>query len=260
MIAIISVLVIIALSILVTRVAAVALMHTGLSRDAARFQARSAFTGVGFTTREAERVTQHPVRRRLAMTLMLLGNAGVVSVIASLVVGVVDRGEDEVALMVRLSVLALGLLALWLLARSRLVDQWLSLAIAWALNRWTDLEVRDYAQLLHLSDDYGVRELRVGTDDWLEGEDLAGLALRDEGIIVLGIERANGDYVGAPRGHTRVEGGDRLVLYGRDEALGRLDARPKGAEGARKHEEGVRAEAREQASQDRREAQRKRAS
>lgn len=31
----------------------------------------------------------------IAMTLMLLGNAGVVSVIASLVVGVVDRGKTR---------------------------------------------------------------------------------------------------------------------------------------------------------------------
>lgn len=93
MVAIISVLVIIALSILVTRVAAVALVHTGLARDAARFQARSAFTGVGYTTEEAERVARHPVRRRIAMTLMLLGNAGVVTVMASLVVGLIDPSD-----------------------------------------------------------------------------------------------------------------------------------------------------------------------
>jgi len=30
----------------------VALTHTGLSRESARFQARSAFTGAGFTTSE----------------------------------------------------------------------------------------------------------------------------------------------------------------------------------------------------------------
>ena len=257
MIAISSVLVIIALSILVTRVAAVALTHTGLSRDAARFQARSAFTGVGYTTQEAERITRHPVRRRIAMTLMLLGNAGVVSVIASLVVGIIDRGEDEVGLMIRLAVLALGLLVLWLLAASRWVDRWLSRAIAWALDRWTDLEIRDYAQLLHLTGEYGVRELRVDPEDWLAEKDLAELSLRDEGIIVLGIERENGDYVGAPRGHTTVEAGDLVLLYGRDEALDRLDDRPKGAKGERGHREGVEEEQKEQASQERREARRK---
>lgn len=42
--------IVILVSLLVTRVATAALMLTGRSRDAARFQARSALTGVGYTT------------------------------------------------------------------------------------------------------------------------------------------------------------------------------------------------------------------
>ena len=60
MIAIGTVLAAILVSLLVTRVAAIALSVTGLSRESARFQARSAFTGVGFTTSEAESVVNHP--------------------------------------------------------------------------------------------------------------------------------------------------------------------------------------------------------
>src|SRR3954449_3977156 len=85
MVALISVLVIVLLSLLVTRVATVALSLTGMSRESARFQARSAFTGVGFTTSEAEAVTAHPLRRRVVMTLMLFGSAGVVTAVASLI-------------------------------------------------------------------------------------------------------------------------------------------------------------------------------
>ena len=50
---IISVILILVVSILITRVAAVALTHTGLSKESSKFQARSAFTGVGFTTNES---------------------------------------------------------------------------------------------------------------------------------------------------------------------------------------------------------------
>lgn len=256
MLAIFSVLLIIALSILVTRVAAVALTHTGLSRDAARFQARSAFTGVGYTTTEAERVTRHPVRRRIAMTLMLLGNAGIVTVIASLVLGVVDPADAGPGLWVRVLVLGGGVVGLWLLAASPLVDRWLSRLISLALDRWTEIEVRDYAQLLHLTDDYGVRELRVGSDDWLVDSSLADLSLRDEGVIVLGIEREDGSYVGAPRGETVVEAGDLLILYGRAEALNGLDRRPKGEEGDRRHRESVEEEERERKKQNRRDEER----
>lgn len=51
---------------------------TGLSREAAQFQARSAFT-----TSESEAVVNHPVRRRIAMLLMLAGGAGIITTLAT---------------------------------------------------------------------------------------------------------------------------------------------------------------------------------
>lgn len=76
MVAIASLLVIVTISVVVTRVATSALELTGVSRELATFQARSAYTGVGFTTEEAEAVVTHPIRRRIVLNLMLLGNAG----------------------------------------------------------------------------------------------------------------------------------------------------------------------------------------
>ena len=73
MIAVISLLITLSLSLLVTRIGAMALMLTGMSRESARFEARSSFTGVGFTTQESESVVTHPVRRRIVMLMMLLG-------------------------------------------------------------------------------------------------------------------------------------------------------------------------------------------
>jgi hypothetical protein len=52
-VAVVSVLVASGLTLLVTRLAALALTHTGLSRASAGVQARSALTGTGFTSREA---------------------------------------------------------------------------------------------------------------------------------------------------------------------------------------------------------------
>lgn len=91
MIAVISRLV---LSMTVVRIASVALSLTGISRELARFQARSAFTGAGFTTTESEQVVRHPVRRRIIMLMMLLGNAGIVTVISSLVLSFVTADRD----------------------------------------------------------------------------------------------------------------------------------------------------------------------
>lgn len=95
MIAILTLLVIVTISLLVNRIATVALTFTGMSRDTARFQSRVAFTGAGFTTSESEQITGHPVRRRIIMMLMFLGNAGLVTVIATLMTGFVNIEDKE---------------------------------------------------------------------------------------------------------------------------------------------------------------------
>lgn len=120
MVSIFSLLLILTLSILITRIATVALTHTGLCRKTARFQARSAFTGVGFTTTESEYVVNHPVRRRILLILMLLGNAGIVTAITSLILGFVPS-EGSASVIPRILLLVAGVVALWSLATSRSV-------------------------------------------------------------------------------------------------------------------------------------------
>src|SRR5699024_8673920 len=85
MIAAISLVIIVFLTITINRIATMMLIHTGLSQEMVRFQARSAFTGSGFTTTETESVMNHPVRRKIIFSLMLMGNAGLVTVVSSLV-------------------------------------------------------------------------------------------------------------------------------------------------------------------------------
>jgi hypothetical protein len=127
-------------------VATIALAHTGLSREASRFQARSAFTGAGFTTDESETVVRHPVRRRIVMLLMLLGNAGIVTAVSSLILTFL--GGRSASSMSRVVVLVSGLVLLWGVASSQWVDRRLSRLIEGALRRYTALEVRDYASLI----------------------------------------------------------------------------------------------------------------
>lgn len=230
MIAIITLLLIIALTMLVTRIATTALILTGLSRQSARFQARSALTGAGFTTGESEHVVNHPVRRRIVMALMLIGSAGIVSAIASLSVSFVGEIEQrQVAL--RLGLLLGGVVGLLLLARNERVDIWLQRVISRFLRRHSDLDVRDYAALLHVHGEYSVSELEVESDDWLAGRTLAELALSDEGVLVLGVQRGAQAYLGAPRGSARIDAGDVLIVYGPGHRIEDLDRRPKGPEG-----------------------------
>lgn len=197
MTAILVLLLIVLVGLLITRIAAAALMATGMSRQFARFQSRSAFTGVGFTTSEAEMVVAHPVRRRVVMVLMLLGNAGIASVVATLLIGF---GDSTAGQTVRRSiVLVFGLAGIWLLASNERIDRLLRRAFVRLLGTSEEIHLHDYAGLLHVGRDYTVAELHVGRDDWMAERTLAELELRNEGISVLGIER-DGMYLGAPTG------------------------------------------------------------
>ena len=238
MAAIASVLVVILISLLITRVATVALTLTGLSTEAARFQARSALSGTGFTTSEAEGVVGHPVRRRIVMMLMLIGGAGLVTVIATLMLSFSGAQGNAID---RIGLLLGGLTALWLLARSDAVNRRLSWLIAKVLDRWTDLDARDYGALLHLSERYAVGEIAVREGDWLAERTLDELELREEGVVVLGLTLADGAWVGSPTFDAHIRAGDRVLAYGPAAQLRELDRRPAGEEGHRVHEEAVRA-------------------
>lgn len=239
MVAIATVVVVMLVSLLITRVATVALTLTGLSRDAARFQARSALSGTGFTTSEAEAVVAHPVRRRIVATLMLIGSAGLVTVIATLMLSFTDAGGSQA--LHRIGALIGGLICVWLLARSAWVDRRLSWLIAKILARWTDLDARDYGALLHLADHYGVGEVLVREEDWLAERTLGELGLRDEGVVVLGLTLADGAWIGSPTFDVQIRSGERVVAYGPMEQLRDLDHRPRGPEGDSAHEAAVQA-------------------
>lgn len=252
MVPVVSLLVILGTSLVLTRVASVALEHTGLSRDAARFQARSAFTGVGFTTSEAENVVDHPVRRRIVMWLMLVGNVGIVSAMAALLLSAIDlRSQHGVGIL--LAVLVSGLALLWALGSSRWVDHQLCRGISWAIERWTSLDARDYARLLHLRDAYGVSRFCVEDGAWIAGKSLRAARLAEEGLLVLGVECPDGKFLGTPPADVEVRAGDELVVYGPASRVAELDARAAGEPGDRAHVEAT-AEHRERVSGERRQA------
>ena len=238
MAALISVLIAITLSLLITRIATEALTLTGLSRTSARFQARSAFTGTGFATAESEAIVKHPLRRRIIMWLMFLGNAGFITVISSLVLTFVSTSSPGDGLS-RLFYLLIGIFVLWLLATNRAFNRILTRLVRRALRRWTDLDLQDYARLLHFKDKYQVIKIEVDEDSWLADKKLKELRLTDEGVAVLGIERHDRIYIGAPYGNTYVYPGDTLIVYGRRTALVELDVRTKGIEGEQAHHKAV---------------------
>ena len=257
MAAIATLLVVLTLSLLCVRVATVMLILTGLSLPLARFQARSAFTGCGFTTTESEKLVNHPVRRRIISTLMLLGNAGIVTTVGTLLAGLTNvRGAEQIitntdgaleivtidpgfGLWSRLGLLAVGIAGLWAVSSSKYLERLINRATVRLLRKYTNLEVRDYANLMHLSGAYGINELAVEKGDWLADKPLSDLRLTHEGVVVLGVQRADGTYLGAPVAATVAHVGDTMIVYGRVERLKELDTRRSDRSGVLKHVQAV---------------------
>src|SRR5699024_12563733 len=121
----ITLIVVLTLSVLVTRIATIALMHTGLSSESAKFQARSAYTGSGFTTSESEQIMRYPVRRKIIYMLMLIGNAGIITTMSSLILTFV-LPNNVASLLYSLGIIVVGSVILLFAVRSVWLDRWLS--------------------------------------------------------------------------------------------------------------------------------------
>ncbi len=220
--AIVVLVIIISLNLLVIRIATAALVLTGMSREMARFQARSAFCTVGFTTSEAESVVSHPVRRRIIMILMLAGNVGFTSTIVT--ASFSFHGEGTFGMAGRVLILAGMVTGFWALSMSRMVDNLMFRVTSWMLSKFTTLESLDYTTLLGFGEGYCVMEIPVDPEDWLVGKTLGALHLTDAGVVVLGIRRKTGEFVGSPGAGVYVRNGDTLVVYGTRPDIAVLDA------------------------------------
>ena len=235
-VAVASLLITLTMSLLVTRVAAMALTLTGISPEMAKFQARSAFCTVGFTTAEAEAIVNHPVRRQIIMILMLLGNLQIAAYAASTTLTVMEF-KDAADKWVTMTVLGLGLVAILYAANSHWVSDGLNRVIAWSLRHWTKLEVRDYVAVLQLEQGFAVTEMTVHDGDWLTNQALRDLRLPDEGVMVLGIQREGMGYIGAPSADAVILAGDTLIVYGQTERMRDLDERRRDEQGLQAHQQ-----------------------
>ncbi|WP_193214366.1 TrkA C-terminal domain-containing protein [Luteolibacter marinus] len=219
MVSLIALLIIVVVALLLVQLGANALVLTGMSRSAAVFQAASAFFGVGFTTREAEMVVDHPVRRRIILHLIIAGNIGLTSALATLVVTLVQTRDAEGHFWLTALLFLAGAVAFGLALNIKLVKRPLDALMCRMLTRAGVIRALDYEVLLHVKEGFSVSEVEM----W-EGHPYAGKALHesrpsDDGLVILGIHRADGTFAGAPDKHVVIHPGDVVMVYGSDLAV-----------------------------------------
>jgi hypothetical protein len=205
-------------SLIAVRVGSTALMMTGLSWDTASFQAYSAFFGVGFTTREAEMVVNHPVRRRIIRDLILAGNVGLTSALATLVVTLMQSATTS-HLLLLVALAAAGVSGLLLLSRIGWLQKLLDHLIQRTLEHTGMVRALDYELLLRIQHGYAVSEIEVLPDTYLTGRTLRDSRPWDRGVVILSITRNSETIPGLPGPSDLILAGDILTAYGKEDSL-----------------------------------------
>ena len=206
-------------SFIVVRIGGFALQLTGIEPDVARFQALSAFSGTGFTTREAERVVGNRTRRRIVTILIILGNAGMVTVIATLVASF-TQVSGYTWFFIRLAIIVGGIFGLYqLIIRSnvgqRILD-WLQRPVMNRILR----EAPAAEEIFHVEKDWAISLVMIKGSSNIIGLSVTDITA-EEDIEVLAIDRA-GTYLTRPNWDEKIAEGDRLLVYANRKSVKRI--------------------------------------
>ncbi len=212
-------LLIIIISTVIVRVAAFALELTGVPWEQAKFQALSAFSNSGFTTREAEQIVQHPLRRRIAATLIVLGNAGIVTTMGTFAASLVNQETTDSLINAGVVVLAAGFL-LALMRWKAFTNRTRGWVQGWLTRRF-DIQPPRADELLRLNEGYHLTRIVIGEKSPVTGKELRQLDLKSWMVQILAIER-NNDFKPIPRGTDRLLPEDAIIVYGAEDAIDKV--------------------------------------
>lgn len=196
--------------LLVYWLGSIALEATGMERRKARFQALSAITGTGFTTREAESVVNHPKRRRIVAWLILIGTTGVITLLVGLIL-IVRSGVEAPStlfIIVVISLIAIVLVMTRIGIVSRISDVILRFVGTGQGRNWlVDKEI------LYQTHSYVIVRIKMDEKMVKTGIRIGDSGLMEEGITILAIERKY-TVLSLPDADEQVQLGDHLLCYG----------------------------------------------
>jgi hypothetical protein len=211
-------------SFIAVRVGAIAFQLTGLEWSLAKFQALSCFSGTGFTTREAELIVGHPRRRQIASILMVLGNAGLVALIATFANSIRPRIAGSASWFswlwggfgpfVNLLVMAIAIYGMFRFFTRSQAARRLTELLRSRVKASGIVEPVSFEELMVSTGGYGVVQAEIRDHSPFRDKSLAKSGLRDKDITVLVVRRPD-ESVPNPAANTRIHIGDRLLCFGK---------------------------------------------
>jgi len=216
------------ISFIVVRIGAIAFQLTGLEWSLAKFQALSCFTGTGFTTREAELITSNKQRRRIASVLIILGNAGLVIMIATLAGSFVPqetilsklsesylpfRIKPDLVKWVNLGIIAVAVYVIYRVFTHEKLARRLTNFLRRKIIKKEIFQKVSFEELLLATGGYGISRVAVRAGSPVLNKTLSRSDLRRHDITVLAIVR-DGQTIPNPAADVKMLLNDELICFG----------------------------------------------
>jgi hypothetical protein len=163
-------------------------------------------------------VVNHPVRRRIIRDLILAGNIGLTSALATLVVTLMQSAETSHLLLI-VGALVTGALVLLFLSRIGWLQKLLDRVIRYTLERTGMVRALDYELLLRIQYGYVVSEIEILPNTYLAGRALRDSRPWDRGVVILFIKRDEEMVPGLPGPADIIQAGDVVTAYGKEQSL-----------------------------------------
>lgn len=221
------------ISFVAVRVGAIAFQLTGLEWSLAKFQALSCFTGTGFTTREAELITANKQRRKIASVLIILGNAGLVIMIATLAGSLVPQEtilsklsrsflpfaiKPSLVKWVNLGVIVVVVYLIYKVFTHEKVAKKLTSFLRRRIIKKETFKPVSFEELLLATGGYGVSRVTVCTGSSVLNKALSRSDLRRHDITVLAVVR-DGQTIPNPPSDMKILLDDELICFGKLEDI-----------------------------------------
>ena len=224
--------IIVIVSFIMVRVGAIAFQLTGLEWSLAKFQALSCFTGTGFTTKEAELIATDRQRRRIASFLMVVGNAGLVTLIAtfanslrpaptlpkvtpSFLQSIVPPGLIP---WMNFAVMLAAVYIVYRVFTNTRVAIGLTNALRRRIVKRQIIQPVTFEQLIVATGGYGVSQIEISKDSPILGTTILDSNLRDRDISILAVQRG-AQVMPNPSPSTELLLGDKLICFGKLDSI-----------------------------------------
>jgi hypothetical protein len=222
------------ISFIIVRIGAIAFELTGLEWSLSKFQALSCFTGTGFTTRESELIVGHPQRRRIASVIMVLGNAGLVTLIATFANSlqpniivpkisvpflhlVVPSG---ILPWVNLLIITASLFFTFKIFIKKKVRERITELLRRSIEKREIIKPVSFEDLIVATGGYGLASIDIDAGNATINKTIRKMDLTHKDLTILAILR-RGEIMTNPPPTTKIREGDKLICYGKLDDLKR---------------------------------------